>query len=249
MLRHIGHQRTNDHNIKLAGLLSLTAGFVNAAGFLSFLVLTTNVTGHVALFAERLASGDYNSAWIVAIWMLLFFAGAFVSSMIIKILGRQQRFAYTLPLVIEMTILLMAASHVKWFELSDSNNRFTTGSLLFAMGLQNAMVSMISGSLVRTTHLTGMFTDLGIELAEGVYDGIKGKKNSALYGKIFLRLVIISFFFLGCITSAYCYHFLAYKTFYIPVVLLLIGILFDIFRIKTIRIYHKLKYESPHNME
>lgn len=249
MLRHIGQQRTNSHNIKLAGLLALTAGFVNAAGFLSFMVLTTNVTGHVALFAERLAGGDYHSAWIVGVWMLLFFTGAFVSSLIIKLLGRQQRFAYTLPLIIEMIILLLAASHVQWFQEINSNNRFAAGSLLFAMGLQNAMVSVISGSVVRTTHLTGMFTDLGIELAEGVYDGVKGKKNGTLYDKIFLRLVIIGFFFLGCITSAYCYHFLAYKTFYIPVILLLIGILFDVSRIKTIRFYHKLKYNSPGNME
>lgn len=248
MLRHIGQQRTNAHNIKLAGLLALTAGFVNAAGFLSFMVLTTNVTGHVAIFAERLASGDYNSAWIVGAWMLLFLTGAFVSSMIIKILGRQQCFAYTLPLVIEMIILLLAAGHIKWFEATDSNNRFTAGSLLFAMGLQNAMVSVISGSVVRTTHLTGMFTDLGIELAESVYDRARGKKNGALYGKIFLRLVIIGFFFLGCITSAYCYHFLAYKTFYIPVVLLFICIFFDISRIRTIRFYHKLKYNSPGDM-
>ena len=40
------------------------------------------------------------------------------------------------------------------------------GSLLFAMGLQNSLVSLVSGSVVRTTHLTGTFTDLGIELAQ-----------------------------------------------------------------------------------
>lgn len=39
------------------------------------------------------------------------------------------------------------------------------GSLLFAMGLQNALVSMVSGSVVRITHLTGTFTNPGIELA------------------------------------------------------------------------------------
>jgi uncharacterized membrane protein YoaK (UPF0700 family) len=244
MLRHTGDRRTNAHNLKLAGLLSLTAGFVNAAGFLSFLVLTTNVTGHVAIFAERLAFGDYHSAWIVGVWMLMFFMGAFVSGVIIKMLGRHQRFAYTLPLVIEMIILLMAAIHVKWFEATDSNDRFTSGSLLFAMGLQNATVSMISGSVVRTTHLTGMFTDLGIELAGSVYNTAKSKESSTLYSKIFLRLVIIGSFFTGCVTSAYCYHFLNYKTFYVPVALLLTGILFDISRIRTRRLYHKLKYNS-----
>jgi hypothetical protein len=51
MLRHLGTRRAYGHNVKIAALLSLTAGFVNAAGFLSFSVLTTNITGHAALFA------------------------------------------------------------------------------------------------------------------------------------------------------------------------------------------------------
>jgi uncharacterized membrane protein YoaK (UPF0700 family) len=55
MLRHLGNKRTYKHNVKLASLLGLTAGFVNAAGFLGFSVLTTNVTGHAALFAEQIA--------------------------------------------------------------------------------------------------------------------------------------------------------------------------------------------------
>jgi uncharacterized membrane protein YoaK (UPF0700 family) len=58
MLRHLGTKRTYGHNVNLASLLGLTGGFVNAAGFLAFAVLTTNVTGHAALFAERLALQD-----------------------------------------------------------------------------------------------------------------------------------------------------------------------------------------------
>lgn len=238
MLRHIGQKRTNTHNIKLAGLLSLTAGSVNAAGYLSFFVLTTNVTGHVALFAEKLASADADGAWIIGLWMLMFFLGAFVSSIIINVIGRNQRFAYTLPIIIELIILLLAANNIQWFEQTAYNNHLVAGSLLFAMGLQNAMVSMISGSVVRTTHLTGMFTDLSIELAGGLY----GKRNNILYSKILLRLIIIGFFFTGCILSACIFHYLKYRTFYIPAALLILSMLFDIFRIKTIRFYRKLKY-------
>ncbi|MFA6249826.1 MAG: YoaK family protein [Mucilaginibacter sp.] len=249
MLQHIGHKRTNAHNIKLAALLSLTAGFVNAAGFLSFMVLTTNVTGHVALFAEKLAGGDTQSALVVGAWMLLFFAGAFVSSMIINMVGRNQRYAYTIPIIIEIIILVVAGSNLHWFATTLSNNRVAAGSLLFAMGLQNAMVSIISGSVVRTTHLTGMFTDLGIELAASLYGKGTDKKNAVLYGKMFLRLVIIFFFFAGCIASSYIFHALHYKTFYIPAGLLVFGMLLDIFRIKTIKFYRRVKHALTSHAE
>ena len=106
MLRHLGTKRTYVHNVKLASLLCLTAGFVNAAGFLGFSVLTTNVTGHAALFAERIAMQDWETARVVALWMFLFLAGAFVSSLIVSFIGRNQRFSYVIPILIEMVVLL-----------------------------------------------------------------------------------------------------------------------------------------------
>ena len=99
MLRHQGNKRTFRHNIRLASLLGVTAGFVNAAGFLAFAVLTTNVTGHAALFAERLAVKDWANAAIVALWMLLFLAGAITSSLLVSVIGRNHRYAYVAPLL------------------------------------------------------------------------------------------------------------------------------------------------------
>jgi len=104
MLRHLGTKRTYAHNVKLASLLCVTAGFVNAAGFLGFSVLTTNVTGHAALFAERIAMQDWKTARVVALWMFLFLAGAFVSSLIVSFIGRNQRFSYVIPILIEMAV-------------------------------------------------------------------------------------------------------------------------------------------------
>jgi len=109
MLRHLGTKRTYAHNVKLASLLCITAGFVNAAGFLGFSVLTTNVTGHAALFAERIAMQDWKTARVVALWMFLFLAGAFISSVIVSFIGRNQRFSYVIPILIEIVILLGVA--------------------------------------------------------------------------------------------------------------------------------------------
>src|SRR5476651_122961 len=109
MLRHLDTKRTYRHNVQLASLLCVTAGFVNAAGFLAFSVLTTNVTGHAALFAEQIASQNWKTARIVALWMFLFLAGAFVSSLVVSWIGRNQRFSYVIPLMIETVILLAVA--------------------------------------------------------------------------------------------------------------------------------------------
>src|ERR1044072_3278016 len=102
MFRHRGRKRNFKHDLRLAVLLCFTAGMVNAAGLFAFSVLTTNVTGHAALLAHKLATGDLQAAWIIGLWLLLFLAGAFFSSFCIGRVGQNKRFAYTLPIIIEI---------------------------------------------------------------------------------------------------------------------------------------------------
>jgi uncharacterized membrane protein YoaK (UPF0700 family) len=64
--------------------------------------------------------------------------------------------------------------------------------LLFAMGLQNSLVTSISNATVRTTHLTGLFTDLGIELSQLFFYKLK-EQRERLISSIKLRFTIISF--------------------------------------------------------
>jgi uncharacterized membrane protein YoaK (UPF0700 family) len=240
MLRHSGTQRTYAHNVKLASLLCLTAGFVNAAGFLAFSVLTTNVTGHAALFAERLALQDWQTARVVALWMLLFLAGAFISGLLVSRIGRNQRFSYVIPILIEMAILIAVALFGYKYNGSLVAKEIFAGSLLFAMGLQNSLVSMVSGSVVKTTHLTGTFTELGIELAQITQKG--RADNLTLKSKIKLRLVIIFFFMCGALGGAYLFRFISFHSFLVPGSILLFALLYDIYRIRVKRYY------SRHNL-
>lgn len=237
MLRHLGSKRTPQHNLRLATLLGITAGFVNAAGFLGFSVLTTNVTGHAALFAERIALQDWKTAQVIALWMFLFLAGAFISSLILSFTGRNQRYSYSIPIFIEIIILLFSGLYGQRYDGTLVSKEIFAGSLLFAMGLQNSLVSMISGSVVRTTHLTGTFTDLGIELAQ-LFNKEK-RSQPALRTKIKLRLVIIFFFMTGAIVGAYLFHRFGFNAFYGPIGILIYALLYDIFRIRTIRFYQR----------
>lgn len=239
MLRHFGVKRTYAHNLKLAVLLSLTAGFVNAAGFLGFSALTTNVTGHAALFAEGIARQDWGTARLIATWMMLFLAGAFTSSLIVNKIGHNARFSFTIPIVLEIIILIFCAFSAFVKILGFSGN-FFAGSLLFAMGLQNALVSVISGSVVRTTHLTGTFTDLGIELAQLRKDNYQAKGE--LLSRIKLRVCIILFFMLGALSGAYLYTYINFRSFLIPGSMLCFTLLYDVFRLNIKRYYSNFRY-------
>lgn len=238
MLRHQGLKRTNKHNIWLASLLGITAGFVNAAGFLAFSVLTTNVTGHAALFAERLAMRDWKTARVVALWMCLFLAGAFISSLVVSKVGRNQRFSYVLPIIIELIILCGVAFSGSFYDGSLIAKEIFAGSLLFAMGMQNSLVSIVSGSVVRTTHLTGTFTDLGIELAQLISKRTHDTKF--ILSRISLRIAIIVFFLTGAVGGAYLFQSLKFHAFLLPAGLLVFALTYDILRVKIKRIYRQI---------
>jgi uncharacterized membrane protein YoaK (UPF0700 family) len=240
MLRHLGNRRNFRHNIRLAAILCLTAGFVNIAGLLAFAVLTTNVTGHVAYFAESMAQGDLRAVRIIGLWMFLFLLGAFTSSFIVGRVGRDQVFAYTIPIFIEIAILLLNSIYGHKYDGSIWMREVFAGSLLFAMGLQNAMVSMISGSVVRTTHLTGIFTDLGIDLAAATLP--ENLRKPGLQKRIVLRLVIILFFLAGAIAGGYSYTVLQHYTFLIPAGLLIVAMFYDISRVRIIKLWRHLRH-------
>jgi len=239
MLRHLDTKRTYRHNVQLASLLCITAGFVNAAGFLGFSVLTTNVTGHAALFAEQIALQNWQTARVIALWMFLFLAGAFVSSLIVSRIGRNQRFSYVIPLIIETGILLAIAAFGYQYNNSLVDKELFAGALLFAMGLQNSLVSIVSGSVVRTTHLTGTFTDLGIELAQLIQK--RGEVPEALKSMIKLRLVIIFFFMCGALGGAWLFRYFRFYAFYIPSFILFCTLTADIYRIRVKRYYNRLQ--------
>ncbi|MHC2991414.1 transmembrane protein [Pontibacter sp. HJ8] len=240
MLRHTGHRRNFRHNIRLAALLCLTAGFVNIAGLLAFAVLTTNVTGHAAYLAESMAQGDYRLVRIIALWMFLFLLGAFASSFFISRIGRNQVFAYTLPILAEIIILVLNAIYGSNYDGSKVMKEMFAGSLLFAMGLQNSMVSMISGSVVRTTHLTGIFTDLGIDLATATLPAAISKPG--LKQRITLRLVIILFFLAGAVAGGYLYPLLQYRLFFVPAALLVVAMFYDISRVRILKVLRQLRH-------
>jgi len=139
--------------------LSCVAGMVNVVGFLGFEhQAVSHMTGSTSQLGMALAQGDWRA--VGHLWGLLiaFSLGAMLSGLIIQDSALQLGRHYGVALALESALLLAAIPLFKQQQI--------WGALAAAMacGLQNALATTFSGAVVRTTHLSGMFTDLGIGL-------------------------------------------------------------------------------------
>lgn len=230
MFIHHGKARTLNHNKKIASLLSFVAGTVNLVGFLSVQQLTTNVTGHFAFFVDELFKLQFSQSFVYILYILFFFSGSFVSSLLVEIIKRKnEEYIYLLPIIIESILLFTIA--FEGHNLVSINRNMIAFSMLFAMGLQNSLVTRISNAMVRTTHLTGLFTDLGIELSQLFFNNTN-QQRKLLISTILLRLRIIIYFFIGGIAGSVFYSSFGMLILIIPATLLLLGLLYDYLKYK-----------------
>jgi len=239
MFRHQGKSRTFVHNLQIATVLSFVAGMVNVTGFLAIKQLTTNVTGHFALFINDVAELEYLKGTIYFLYIFSFFFGSFTSSFLIeKYRANKKLNVFVLPTMIEIVLLVTVAVASDILELSYPN--LIACILLFAMGVQNSFVSKISKAVVRTTHLTGLFTDLGIELSQLFFPETHPDREK-IKRTIKLRLSIISFFFFGGIAAGILYSTfdLKFNTLIFAAAVLLVSLFFDDIRYRLFKTKRK----------
>jgi uncharacterized membrane protein YoaK (UPF0700 family) len=240
MFRHHGKNRTFLHNLRLATLLSAVAGIVNITGVLALKTLTTNVTGHFAFFAEEFFKKNDAAALTFLIFTLFFLMGSFTSNFLAElILPKKPHQAHLFPILLEMLILIAVGALGSSATIATATGKTLAFALLFAMGMQNSLVTKISQSTVRTTHLTGLFTDLGIELSQ-LFFYKKAEEVKRLRTNIYLRLSIITFFFMGCVVGGVLFQYYQIKTLFLAAVILLIALLYDYFRFQLIALKRKV---------
>jgi uncharacterized membrane protein YoaK (UPF0700 family) len=156
---------------RLAITLAWIAGYTNIATIIICGTVTSHVSGTTSNLGRDLAEMKWTLAIEATGLLLAFFAGAMLSGFTTE-LGRRRGWEsiYVLPMAIE-ALLLAAFSIVLEF----AGRRVQAGSISFgtlvglasmAMGLQNATITRISSGVVRTTHVTGVLTDLGLEAAQ-----------------------------------------------------------------------------------
>lgn len=235
--------RTPQANAALGTVLCFVAGATNAGGFLAVGRYTSHMTGVVSSIADNLVLGQVALVLGGVASLLAFMGGAATTAWIVNWCLRQHlSSAFGMPLLLEAVLLLI-------FGLFGAGINFYAGLfvpltvlvLCFIMGLQNALITKISNSEIRTTHVTGLVTDLGIELGKLIYlNRLPGeKKVLANRRKLRLHLTLVSSFFIGGLVGAVGFKLLGYVSTVALAALLLAlvarPILLDI-RAKTLKV-------------
>lgn len=168
------------------GLLALAAGCINAVGYLCYRHQpVTHLTGTSTQFGIAVASGDTREMLHWGLTLASFLFGAMLSGFVVEQRTLQLGRRYGVILMLESALLFAAAPLIR--HANDLGLFLAAG----ACGLQNAMVSTYSGAALRTTHVSGIFTDLGIYLGQR----LRGLEVDML--RIHICLLVASNFIVG----------------------------------------------------
>lgn len=206
-----------------AFVLAVVAGFVNSVGLLGF---KHQSISHLSGTATLLGTGIINSTLTdvvhLSIVILSFLGGAAISGYFLQggalKLGRN----YSGLLLFEAILLMLSMYCLT------KDSYFGHYLASSACGLQNALVTTYSGAVIRTTHVTGLFTDLGIMLGAKLR-GEKFDRRKAL-----LFSLIISGFISGGTLGAYTFSILKFYALLVPAVIcLLLALLYSLYNTKS----------------
>lgn len=214
--RLIGRERSAAANRHLGFALAFVAGAINAGGFLAVQQYTSHMTGIVSAMADNLALGTHALVWGGLGAVLSFLLGAACSTVMVNYSRRRQLHSeYALPLLLEAALLLcFGFLGAALAQITGLFVPLTVILLCFIMGLQNALITKLSNAEIRTTHITGIITDIGIELGKLFYWNRTHSPEIARVMADRQRLWVLSllavYFFLGGVVGALGFNYLGY---------------------------------------
>ncbi len=213
--------RTPEANLHLGVLLALVAGALNAGGFLAVDQYTSHMTGMISTIADQLVLGNFTLMTVAIASWLAFVSGAACTAILVNHGHRRgYRTVFARPLLLEAALILVFGSiggSLEKRELADVS--LAVILLCFTMGLQNALITKISRAEIRTTHVTGLTTDLGIELGKLLYwnrrqlmtaNGTAHPAVRANREKLRIHAVLIGAFLGGGLLGALGFKFLGF---------------------------------------
>jgi uncharacterized membrane protein YoaK (UPF0700 family) len=196
-------ERSEQGTRHLARYLAFIAGASNAGGFLAVHQYTSHMSGAVSAMAGDLVLGRFSLAWVGVLAVSSFLAGSVMTTLLIRWARRRNlRSEYALPLLCESIVFAVLAFAPNFSRRP--NVTVTIAFLCFAMGLQNAMITKLSGSVIRTTHITGMITDIGIACGRLLVFAMGYRDQEVSTDLRALRLLgsLVVLFFLGGLCGA-----------------------------------------------
>ncbi len=189
-------------------LLAICAGCINAAGLTGFHhQALSHMSGTAAIFGTALARGEGGAALHALLVLTLFFLGCMLSGLLVRESSLQLGRRYGFALVIE-SLLLVAAT---WLLVRGQG----AGDYLAAMacGLQNALATNYSGAVIRTTHITGIITDLGLAAGAALRRQRVDRRRTGLY------LLLAGSFVAGSVLGGLGYLAWGYYILLLPAIL------------------------------
>jgi len=222
-----GRRRTTAANRHLGFALAFVAGAINAGGFLAVQQYTSHMTGIVSAMADNIALGAYDLVLGGAGGLLSFLLGAACSAIMVNYSRRRHLHGeFALPLLLEAFLLLcFGLLGARLATVAGLFVPVTVMLLCFIMGLQNALITKLSKADIRTTHITGIVTDIGIELGKSLYWNSPGSSThppvTVNRAKLQMLSLLALSFFLGGVVGAFGFKHLGYIA-TVPLALVLI---------------------------
>jgi uncharacterized membrane protein YoaK (UPF0700 family) len=249
MLRKYSNSRTLSDNLKLGSLTAFAAGMVNIGSLMIFFAFSSNVTGHYAILASEIVKGNVYQVAVVFAWIFLFFFGSFTSNYIVIHTKKQfTLLGHSLPIVLEIACLFIVGIYGQYFyQETLTETEALLCLMLFAMGLQNGLTASISNSKVKTTHLTGATTDLGMLVSMLTKKEFRAKKE--IRDKTKLLSVIASSYLAGGIFAGFVYLSIGFKMFYVACGLLVCVIIYDVFKIFSVKFQNSKRRELNNSQQ
>lgn len=227
----MGAARSDRDDHALAVVLAGVAGAANAGGFFAVQQYTSHMTGYISLLADNLAIGNLWLAFVSCVAISAFVAGAaFCAVMINWAREHHSAHQYSLPIAVQGVFLVCFS--LGWIFTSEAGRLFSIACLCFIMGMQNATITKLSSARIRTTHATGMVTDIGIEIGRAIYGLVRRSSGvRADTRKLGILLSLVGAFLGGGIIGALGYNAIGFQ-FSLPLaaILLIISVphlLFD----------------------
>ena len=205
-------------------LLTFLAGTINVGGFMACQRFVTHVTGFATLFGADIVQGLWKEAIGIVSVPLFFIMGAMISAFLVErrvSWGKPPAYARVMGLVTFCISVVLVGGLLGWFGKFGGTYDITKAYLLLVMlcmasGLQNAVVTSVSGTIIRTTHLTGLTTDLGIGLVRILFPAPHQNSLDHEYLQTYLRIGSIGSFIAGSAIGAFIFLHFGYYGFLLP---------------------------------
>jgi uncharacterized membrane protein YoaK (UPF0700 family) len=209
-------RRSRQTDQRLGALLAFVAGAANAGGFIAMGQYSSHMTGITSSLADNLALGRYAFVLLGLSMLLAFLTGAASTAFLVNWARRaRHQNPFVLPVLLE-ALLLLCFGLFEGVKGREAWGALPVAEMLLAymMGLQNALITKVAKAEIRTTHVTGMVTDLGIELGKLFYwnrDATPGAaKVLANRKKIRAHAAIFLAFLGGALSGAFGFKAIGY---------------------------------------